>query len=178
MTLDLTIGTTTTHLTAASANGIWTVNSLLNDVGVVTAGVTITYDNQTTNTVPLPLFKVETLDDHSLVRIQPELMTNHSFRSVTAGVAITPVSKQFFTSGPGFLTTWRPSAVIRFSGDNTTVIQFGFGLSVFLNRSMLLNGGLLFGSTDQTQYWNWKSNLFFGFAIDPALLTEAKNGAK
>src|SRR5205814_8153376 len=103
------------------------------------------YQNGLLNAKNLAEFEVKATDEHSLVRIQPEIVSSQSMRSVNLGVAITPVRRAFVVEGPWGSSTWlngvNASAVIRCSGDNTTVLQFGLALSFFLNRSMLINGG-------------------------------------
>lgn len=178
VSVTLSIGTTRTSLAAMLTDGVWVVDAELKEPGTASASLTIKYHNGFMNTTKLATFEVEAKDEHSRVRVQPELMSSRNMRSVNLGVAITPVSDRFFKSGPWedgwFLNGVSPSAVIRFSGDNTTVLQFGFAVSVFLNRSMLFNTGVLFGSSDPSQYWSATPNFFVGFAIDPALLTEAR----
>jgi hypothetical protein len=177
----LKTGTKRSVVGATQVDGVWTVEASLDDAGPAHASVEVRYQDGLLDATSLGSFEVKKQDEHSLVRIQPQLMSSYSLRSVNVGVAITPVSRRFFEVGP-WTGPWKkwifsgisPSAVIRFSGDDTTVLQFGFAASLFVNRSMLFNAGILFGTNDVSQYWSVEPNLFIGFAIDPALLLEAR----
>lgn len=189
---DRAVATATVHvktgakrldLAAQLVDGVWTVDTSLDVAGEASATVELVYKDGLTNQTALPPFEVKKLDDHSLVRIQPELMSSQDMRSVNLGVAITPVTRTFFDAGPWhggktWLNGVNPSAVIRFSGDDTTVLQFGGAVSLFANKSMLFNAGILFGTPDTATFWDWQPNLFVGFAIDPALLLEARTAGK
>ncbi|HEX8819147.1 MAG TPA: hypothetical protein VF794_04420 [Archangium sp.] len=168
-----------TEQVEASANeGVWRLRRPLK-AGRVFAEVRITYENGLINNRELGYFSVASQQEYSLVRIQPEIMTSRKFRAVNLAVAVTPVHPEFFKSGPWknswFMNGFSPSMVVRFAGDNTTLVQFGVAASFFLNRAMLINTGVLFGSTDTTRYWKPAENFFIGFAIDPILLMELRN---
>jgi len=128
---------------------------------------------------PIPKFVVTAKDEHSLVRVQAELLATNRARQVAFGVAISPVRRAFFKDGP-----WRngclalcaitPQALIRLSGDQTTLLQVGLGLGVYMTQPIQFNAGLLFGTKDTTAKWSAEKNFYFGFAIDPFLLAETK----
>ncbi len=185
VTVTLGVGTGKTVLAGTLTDGVWAAETALKDAGHAYVTVAIKYHNGFTNATKLAAFDIQTVDDHSLIRIQPELMASKNLRSVNVGVAITPVGKEFFKSGPWhncsshlcIMNGLNPSAIARFTGDNT-LLQFGVGLSLFFNQSMLVNAGLLFGSENSSQYWSAPPNFFVGFAIDPALLTEARAAGK
>lgn len=180
-----TIGTTRVSLAATLTDGIWSVEAPLKESGAARVSVAVKYHSGFTNATELAAFEVQPVDTHLLVRIQPELLATKNMRTVNLGVAITPVTRKFFASGPWhdcsgslcIMNGINPSAVARFTGDNS-LLQFGVGVSIFFNQSMLMNAGILFGSLDSTQYWSPTPNFFFGFAIDPALLIEARTAGK
>lgn len=182
VTLHVKSGAKRVDIAGTLDSGMWTAETTLDEAGTANASIELRYASGLTATKSLPSFLVKKKDDHFLVRIQPQLMASHNLRGINLGVAITPVAQRFFESGPWSGCPWlngiNPSAVVRFSGDNTTVLQFGFAVSIFANDSILFNTGLLFGSTESTSYWAWERNLFVGFAIDPALLLEARNTGK
>lgn len=133
--------------------------------------------------LPIGRFRVKPEVTRSLVRIQAEVLATNRLRTIALGVAMTPVTERFFTSGPWncggkfwrhFGCTVAPTALLRISGDQTSILQLGFGASVYVTRSFLFNAGVLLGTRDGSTWWDPERNWFVGFAVDPVLLTEAR----
>ncbi|NMO21204.1 hypothetical protein HPC49_29290 [Pyxidicoccus fallax] len=175
VTLVVTTDGTPREIGAVNNNGVWRLSTTLAE-GFTSLELRVKYENGQLNQRGLGAFEVTTVNDHSLIRVQPELLTTRSFRAVNLAIAVTPVSERFFDKGPwqdGFLLNGlSPSLVVRFSGENATLVQFGLAASLFLNRAMSINGGLLFGSSDPNRPWDPVKNLFIGVALDPVLMTE------
>lgn len=182
VTVTLVQGTVRTELAATQGDGGWTVEAELKEAGMVSVSVTVKRPGGAIDTRRLGEFAVDEASDHSLVRVQPALLANQRLRAVNVGVAVTPVSDSFFRAGPwrgGFwLNGISPSAIVRFSGDGAALLQLGLGVSIFLNRSFVLNGGVLFGTEDPSRPWRLEPNVFVGVAVDPILLTEIRGAGK
>jgi hypothetical protein len=118
--------------------------------------------------------------DRALVRVQAELLGTNQLRTVGFAVALTPVSKKFFSQGPWssrqclLLCTISPSVLLRLSGEQSTTFQLGLGGGVFLTRSLQLNGGVLIGTNNFSTPWRLGRSWYVGLALDPFLLAEAK----
>ena len=131
------------------------------------------------------MLKTRARDSHSLVRVQGEILATNRLRVVSFAVAVSPVSRQFFTDpdGPSWhclaFCRFTPMALLRLSGDDKTVVQFGGGVALNLVRAFQVNAGLLFGSSDASSAWRIERNWFVGIAIDPLILSEvvSTNGA-
>jgi hypothetical protein len=182
VTVTLVQGTVRTELAATLGDGGWTVEAVLKEAGMVSLSVTVKRPGGVIETRRLEEFAVDEASDHSLVRVQPALLANQRLRAVNVGVAVTPVSDSFFRSGPWRGGVWlngiSPSAIVRFSGDGAALLQLGLGVSIFLNRSFVLNGGVLFGTEDPSRPWRLEPNVFVGVAVDPILLTEIRGAGK
>jgi hypothetical protein len=143
--------------------------------------VAVTYDNGAVQQRTL-VVKPRARDTHSLVRIQAEILATNRFRSVSFAVAVSPVRRAFFTAGPSpsciALCAITPTALLRLSGDDKTVVQFGGGLALNLARAFQVNGGVLFGTADTATAWRLERNWFVGIAIDPVLLSEVISAGK
>jgi hypothetical protein len=167
-------------LPAVPERGVWTFTSTLKPGAV---NIVVSLMRADAGPVPvtrrIPKFVVATRDEHSLVRVQAELLATNRARTVAFGVAISPVVRAFFKDGP-----WRhgciafcaitPHALIRLSGDQTTLLQMGVGLGFYVTPPIQFNTGLLFGTKDTTTSWSAERNFYVGFAIDPFLLAETK----
>lgn len=128
---------------------------------------------ETKRTIPI---KVRTRDTHSRLRIQAALLATNRLRAVSFAVALTPVRREFFTEGTGgcvFGCALTMSALLRISGDDKTVVQFGGGVGINFVRAFQVNAGLLFGTSDTNSAWRLERNWFVGIAIDPIMLSEA-----
>lgn len=131
-------------------------------------------------TTPISI-SVESVDEHSRVRIQAEVFTTNRLRTVNLGATISPIfCDSFFKFGP-----WSkgvcglvPIATIRLSGDTSTVVQVGAGIGIFFTQSMQLNFGMFAGTSSVSTWWDPARNWFIGFAIDPILLSEMSKATK
>lgn len=152
--------------------------------------------------------KVRSQDEHFNVRVHPTLMTANRLREVSLAIAVAPVRDKFFETGPwtcsgyaaapsgigeaiaypvvalgravrdGFQCGYSPIGIVRIRGENVTTVEFGFGLAFFLNRFVQLNGGLLFGTTDNESGWRPDRRWFIGLGLDPFLMAEVLSQGK
>ncbi|MDB4955788.1 MAG: hypothetical protein JWO36_3357 [Myxococcales bacterium] len=114
-------------------------------------------------------------DAHSPVRVQAEVLSTNRLRVISFAVAVSPVSHEYFTKGPlscVFGCALTAVAALRMSGEDHTVVQFGFGVGLNLAKGFQLNGGLLFGAADASSAWRPERTWFVGLAIDPVILAE------
>jgi hypothetical protein len=167
-------------LPAVMTNGVWTITTTLKPGQT---NVVMQLARKSDVAIPiqlsLPKFVVKSQDEHSLVRVQAEILTTNRARAVSFAVAISPVTRGFFESGP-----WRdwcvvfcgitPQALVRLSGDQGSVVQIGLGLGIYITPPFQFNAGFLFGTNDLSTTWLPDRSWYVGFAIDPFLLTETK----
>ena len=63
-------------------------------------------------------------------------------------------------------------AVLKITGDEHTVVEFGGGIGVNFVKAFQINGGFLFGTTDVNSSWRLQQHWFVGIAIDPIILAD------
>jgi hypothetical protein len=174
VTAEITVGQNAPQsVTFAKEDKRWsTTVALKRDTSI---RVKVQSDNET-RYAAVPL-KVSARDTHSLVRLQGEILATNRLRAVSFAVAVTPVARSFFTQGPGFecivLCAVTPTALLRLSGDDKTLVQFGAGLGLNLSQAFQMNGGVLFGTADVNTAWRLERSWYLGLAVDPLILSEA-----
>jgi hypothetical protein len=136
--------------------------------------ISVKYETGVINTYPLEI-KASARDAHSPVRVQAEVLSTNRLRVISFAVAVSPVSREYFTKGPsgcffGCLAT--AVALLRMGGDDHTVVQFGLGAGLGLARGFQLNAGVMFGAPDLNSAWRLDRSWFFGIAIDPVILAD------
>jgi hypothetical protein len=167
-------------IAAELQQGVWVANVPMSLPGVTELEVRVLRRGRPDPLVKsVPRFHVRRRVTHSQVRIQAELLATNRARNIALAAAVTPVAKRFFTEGPMsrcfFGCTLVPTFLLRLSGDNTNVLQLGFGGAVFFTRSLSVNGGVLLGTRDASTWWDPQRNWFVGIALDPILLAEARS---
>ncbi|MCW5807261.1 MAG: hypothetical protein KIT31_33205 [Deltaproteobacteria bacterium] len=162
------------QIALAPQDGRWsTTYTLKANTRIVRLGITRLGEPASTRTIPI---KVTPRDEHSRLRIQAELLATNRLRAISFAVALTPVSRKFFTDGPAGCVLgcrFTMSALLRLSGDDKTVVQLGGALGVNLVRAFQVNAGLLVGTADTNTAWRIERSWFVGIAIDPVILADA-----